>query len=72
MDNVLGKEEFQSAVGNVLAELDTARDEFRHDRMSREAFVQRVALLKKTGQRFQMEFRQAHRIMAAPTKAGNL
>ena len=68
MENVPGKEEFQSAVGNVLAELDTARDEFRHDRMSREAYLQRVTALRRTGQRFHQEFKQAHRIMAAPTK----
>jgi hypothetical protein len=68
MDDRVHKEEFQTAVGNVLAEFDTIRDEFRHDRISRDAFVQRVATLRRVGQRFQNEFRQAHRIMAAPTK----
>ena len=62
------REEFQSAVGNVLAEVHNTQDEFRHGRMSRESFVQRVATLRQVGQRFQMEFRQGHRIMAAPTR----
>jgi hypothetical protein len=62
------REEFQSAVGNVMAELYNTHDEFRHDRISRDAYVQRVATLRQVGQRFQTEFRQGHRIMAAPTR----
>jgi hypothetical protein len=62
------REEFQAAVGNVRAELYNTQDEFRHGRMSRESFVQRVAKLRQVGQRFQMEFKQGHRIMAAPTR----
>jgi hypothetical protein len=68
MDDRVHKDEFQTAVGNVLAEFDTIRDEFRHSRISRDAYIQRVATLRQVGQRFQREFRQAHRIMAAPTK----
>jgi hypothetical protein len=64
----LGKEEFQAAVGNVLAEIYTVRDEFRHDRISREAYIQRVRTLREVGQRFHKEFR--HSIMAAPLKWG--
>jgi len=62
------KEEFQSAVGNVLAELDVSRDEFKQGRISRDSYLQRVNTLRQAGQRFHLEFRQAHRIMAAPTK----
>ena len=68
MDDRLRKEEFQSAVGNVLAELDTIRDEFRHDRISRDEFVQRVKTLRRMGQRFHQEFQ--HSVMAAPLRAG--
>lgn len=70
MDNGLGREEYQSAVGNVLAELHTVNDEFRRSQISRDAYLQRVGMLRQVGQRFQQEFRQAHRIMAAPTRAG--
>ena len=68
MEDRLHKDEFQAAVGNVLAELDTIRDEFRHSRISRDAYIQRVATLRRAGQRFQLEFRQAHKIMAVPTR----
>ena len=68
MDNGLGREEFQSAIGNVRAELYIVHDDFRHDRISRDAYLQRVGTLRQVGQRFQQEFKQAHRIMAAPTK----
>ena len=68
MHDTLGKEEFQAAVGNVLAELDTIRDEFRHDRISRDAYLQRVRTLRQVGQRFHQEFK--HSIMAAPLKWG--
>jgi hypothetical protein len=64
----IGREEFQAAVGNVLAEVHTIRDEFRHGRISRDVFVQRVSTLRQVGQRFHQEFRQAHNIMAAPIK----
>jgi len=64
----ISREEFQTALGNIRAELYNTQDEFRHGRMSRESFVQRVATLRQVGQRFQMEFRQGHRIMAAPTR----
>lgn len=64
----LEREEFQAAVGNVLVELDTSRDEFRHGRISRDVYVQRVSTLRQLGQRFKQEFQQAHRIMAAPIK----
>ena len=66
MHDTLGKEEFQAAVGNVLAELDTIRDEFRHDRISRDAYIQRVKTLRQAGQRFHREFK--HTIMAAPLR----
>lgn len=67
-NNRLGKEEFQSAVGNVRAELYMVLDEFRHDRISRDAYLQRVVTLRQAGQRFHQEFR--HSIMAAPLKWG--
>lgn len=62
------REELQTVAGNLLAELYDANDDFRHGRMSRDAFVQRVTTLKQARQRFQMEFQQGHRIMAAPTR----
>ena len=68
MEDRVCKEEFQSAVGNVLAELDTSRDDFKHGRISRESYLQRVVTLRQTGRRFHNEFVTAHRIMVAPTK----
>ena len=68
MEDRICKEELQTVAGNLLAELYDANDEFRHGRMSRDAYVQRVTTLKQARQRFQMEFQQGHRIMAAPTR----
>jgi hypothetical protein len=68
MEDRVGKDEFQTAVGNVLAEFDTIRDEFRRSQISRDAYLHRVNTLRQAGQRFQVEFRQAHRIMAVPLK----
>ena len=68
MEDVVRKDEFQSAVGNVLAEFDTSRDDFQHGRISREDYLQRVRTLRLTGRRFHNEFRMAHQVMYAPTK----
>ena len=68
MEDRVGKDDFQTAVGNVLAEFDTIRDEFRRSQISRDAYLQRVGTLRQTGRRFQMEFKQAHVVMAAPLK----
>ena len=68
MEDRLHKDEFQTAVGNVLAEFDTIRDEFRRSQISRDAYLQRVTALRQAGRRFQMEFKQAHVVMAAPLK----
>ncbi len=65
-NNRIGQEEFQSALGNVRAELYIVHDEFRHDRISRDAYVKRVRALRQLGQRFQQEFR--HNIMAVSTR----
>jgi hypothetical protein len=67
-NNRIGQEEFQSALGNVRAELYLVHDEFLHDRISRNAYVQRVRTLRQAGQRFHQEFK--HSIMAAPLKWG--
>jgi hypothetical protein len=68
MEDVVRKDEFQTAVGNVLAEFDQIRDEFRRSQISQEAYLQRVTTLRQLGRRFHSEFRMAHRIMAAPLK----
>lgn len=68
MEDRICKEEYQSAVGNVLAEFDAIRDEFRRSQISRDAYLQRVRTLRQTGRRFYFEFKYAHRIMAAPLK----
>jgi hypothetical protein len=65
----IGAEEFKTAVGNVRAELYMVLDEFRHDRISRDAYVQRVRTLRQAGQRFHREYKQQHVIMAAPLRA---
>jgi hypothetical protein len=68
MEDRIHKDELQSAIGNVLAEFDQVRDEFRRSQISRDAYLQQVRTLRLAGQRFQKEFKMAHRIMAAPTK----
>ncbi len=68
MEDRICKEEMQSAIGNVLAELYTVKDEFRRDRISRDAYLQRLTTLRQAGQRFHNEFKHGHRIMAAPTR----
>ena len=64
----IGAEDFQTAVGNLRAELYLAHDEFRHDRMSRDAYIQRVRTLGSLRQRFHRQFKQQHVIMAAPLR----
>jgi beta-xylosidase len=71
MEDRVCKDEFQTAVGNVLAEFDTIRDEFRRSQISRDAYLHRVNTLRQAGQRFNREFKRAHVIMAAPTRMGN-
>ena len=39
MEDRVCKDEFQTAVGNVLAEFDTIRDEFRRSQISRDAYL---------------------------------
>ena len=68
MEDRICREELQSAVGSLRAELYVADDEFRHNRISRDVYLQRVSTLRQARQRFQMEFQQGHRIMAAPTR----
>lgn len=70
MEDVVRKDEFQSAVGNVLAEFDTSRDDFQHGRISQAVYLQRVAALRQAGRRFHNEFKMAHRIMVAPLRRG--
>jgi len=69
MEDVIRKDEHQCAIGNVLAELYQSRDEFKHGRISQSDYLQRVRTLRLTGQRFNTEFKRAHVIMAAPTRA---
>lgn len=69
MEDVVRKDEFQSAVGNVLAELDTSRDDYQHGRITQADYLQRVMALRQAGRRFHREFRMAHQVMYAPTKA---
>ena len=68
MEGRISRDEFQAAVGNVRAEMYTVQDEFRRDRISRDVYLQRLSTLRQAGQRFRNEFRQAHRIMAAPVR----
>jgi hypothetical protein len=72
MEGRISRDEFQAAVGNVRAEMYTIQDEFRRDRISRDVYLQRLSTLRQAGQRFHNEFRQAHRIMAAPAKERTL
>ena len=72
MDGRISRDEFQAAVGNVRAEMYTVQDEFRRDRISRDVYLQQLSTLRQAGQRFHNEFRQAHRIMAAPMKERTL
>ena len=71
MEDRIHKDEYQSALGNVLADLYTIKDEFRRSQVSREVYLQRVRALRLAGQRFNREFKRAHVIMAAPTRMGN-
>ena len=51
MEDRVCKDEFQTAVGNLLAEFDTIRDEFRRSQISRDAYLHRVNTLRQAGQR---------------------
>ena len=68
MEDRIHKDELQSAIGNVLAEFNHVRDEFRRSQISRDTYLRRVRTLRIAGQRFHNEFKMAHRIMFAPTK----
>ena len=69
MEDVIRKDEHQCAIGNVLAELYQSRDEFKHGRITQSDYLQRVMALRQAGRRFHREFRMAHQVMYAPTKA---
>jgi hypothetical protein len=68
MEQRLGKDEIQSAAGNLLATLHDVNYEYKHGRMDVSTFRAKVEAIRKLRQRFHNEFKMAHRIMFAPTK----
>ena len=68
MEDVVRKEEYQSALGHVLADLYWLKDEFRRSQISRDEYLLKVRKLRQAGRRFNLEFKRAHVIMAAPTR----
>jgi hypothetical protein len=68
MEQRLGKDEIQSAAGNLLATLHDVKHEYQHGRIDALTFRTKVEAIRKTSQRFHNEFKMAHRIMYAPTK----
>lgn len=53
----LGKEEVQGAVGHLQAELNSARDEYRHGRMTEPELRRRIVFIRVSLKRFNQEYR---------------
>ena len=67
MEDRIHKDEYQSAIGNVLAEKHIVDEKFRLAQIDRQTYLQRLTALRMAARRFQGEYRRAWNIMAAPT-----
>jgi hypothetical protein len=65
----LGTEEYQSAIGNIKMELISIRDDYKHAKISKNDYLNRINALRTAGNRFHVQFQQGHHLATSPMRA---